>query len=432
MSMWSRLWGAVRGGGSEQRDATLSALGVVLRSQTSAPGPVAVTNDTALRHSAVWACLRVRADLISTLPCDTYRQIGGIQVEVPKAPILIDPGGEAWPYIHWMYATQFDLDRAGNTIGLITEKNALGLPARVELQPLTLCSVRRMKNDARHHYMIDGKRYQPEQVWHERQYPVAGPIPIGLSPVAYAAWSISEGLSMQQFILDWFAGGGVPKARLRNTKRSLESGPDTNEARRIKDRYKATVANGDIFVHGNDWELDFMQAEQVGTEWLEGRRATIGDVARYFSCPVDLIEAAISAPGSITYQSALQRNLQLLVINLGPPIARREHALSRALPRPRFVKLNTDALLRMDPETQIKVLDMEIKARIRTVTEARALRNLPPLTPEQEAEFARLFGVPRSAPEQPAARGQDGWPWEQVSPFSAAPYVPSDTSEVAL
>lgn len=244
---------------------------------------------------------------------------------------------------------------------------------------------------------------------------------------------------MQQFALDWFSGGAVPKARLHNTKRQLDSKPDatgSNEARRIKDRYMASVANGDIFVHGADWEIDFMSAQTMGTEWLEGRRAGLGDISRYFGVPLDLIEAAISAPGSITYQSALQRNLQFLIINLQPAVTKRERNLSRLLPRPRFVKFNTNALLRMDPETQAKVIDMRIKNRTLTNTQARALYDDPPLTQAEIDEFNMIYGPPKTAPA--AAPGPGGaqalaWPFgEQVSPFSAIPYPITShiTSEV--
>jgi phage portal protein BeeE len=51
---------------------------------------VHVTPDSALRHSAVWACLRLRADLVSTMPVDVFRRVNGVQVEVPKPPVLIN------------------------------------------------------------------------------------------------------------------------------------------------------------------------------------------------------------------------------------------------------------------------------------------------------------------------------------------------------
>lgn len=412
MSMWRPR---------QRRDTGLSTVqGPLVPSRApNGRGLVNVTPDSALRHSAVWACLRVRADLISTFPLDTFRKHGDIDVEVSKPPVLVDPGGKHWPYMHWMWASQFELDRTGNVVGLITERNALGLPAKIELQPgpVSCYQTRAMPE---HKYRIDGKEYTPDKVWHERQFPVPG-LPVGLSPIAYAAWTLQEQLTMQQFALDWFGSGvGVPKAHLKNTKKTLDAGPQNNEARRVKDRYMATVGNGDVFVTGNDWEIDFTQGQQAGMEWLEGRRFGLPEVSRYFGVPVDLIDAAISAPGSITYQSALQRNLQFLVINLNAPIIRRETALSTLLPRPRFVKLNTAALLRMDPETQATVIASRIQSRTLTVTEARELYNLPPLTPAQEEEFARLMGGPRTAPDT-AARTAD-LPWEQVSPYSVAPY----------
>ncbi len=415
MSMWQR----------QQRVSTVDGPQIPSR-QPERRGLVNITNDTALRNSAVWACLRTRADLISSLPLDCFREVGGVEVEVPTAPVLEFPDGKHWPYHHWMWASEFDLDRAGNTIGVITERNALGLPARIKLYPTGLCSVYQRRHMDEHRYRIDGVEYTPNEVWHERQFPVAG-LPVGLSPVAYAAWTLQENLSMQQFALDWFGGGGMPKAHLKNSKKSLDAGPANNEARRVKDRYNATISNGDVWVTGNDWEINFLQGQTMGQEWLEGRRATVPEVCRYFGCPADVIEAAIDAPGSITYQTALQRNLQLLVIHLGPAIDRREKALSTLLPRPRKVRLNSNALLRMDPETQVKVIDARIKNRTMTVTEGREMYNLPPLTPEQEEEFVRLFGAPRSAgPEQATAPQMDprnAFGWEQVSPFSAAPLI---------
>jgi phage portal protein BeeE len=136
-----------------------------------------------------------------------------------------------------------------------------------------------------------------------------------------------------------------------------------------------------------------IQAEQTGTEWLEAKRASVLDVARYFDVPGDLIDGAVSGQ-AVTYANITQRNLQFLIYNLGPTIARREAALSRWLPQPRFVKFNTSALLRMDDEGRSRVLARRINSRTLAPSEARALENLPPFTPAQLAEFDRLFGDP--------------------------------------
>ena len=105
-------------------------------------------------------------------------------------------------------------------------------------------------------------------------------------------------------------------------------------------------------MHGKDYEYDMVQANVAGTEWIEGRRFGLADIARFFQCPADLIDAAVSAPGTLTYASISQRNLQFLIMQLGPAVIRRQNKLSNLLPAPRYVKINTKALLQLDPETQ--------------------------------------------------------------------------------
>lgn len=387
-------------------EANLQAYGVEPRRATGRRGAVTVDNSSAMRHSAVWACTTLRRDLISTFPIDVYRDVEpGVRVTVKKSPFMRQPGGPGWGMRRWLSASQFDLDRTGNCIGLITEVDSLGLPARIELQDINKCKVIRRRNTNELIYRIDHIEYAASKVWHEIMNPVAG-LDVGLSPIAYAAWSIGEYLSIQDFALDWFGGSGVPKARLRNTAKKLNQ----VEAGVMKDQWRASVQNGSLFVTGNDWEYDMMQATSMGMEWLEGKRFGLADICRYFRCPADLIEAAISAPGSLTYQTTLSRNLQFLVMQLNPTVIQREEALSDTQPRPRYVKMNTAALLRMDPMQQAQVIHQRITDRTITPTEARELYDLSPLTQAQIDEFTTLFGAPRqAAPDKPSLDATLRW-----------------------
>ncbi|MEV6124880.1 phage portal protein [Streptomyces sp. NPDC052077] len=364
-------------------------------------GSAVVTKETALRHSAVWACLRLRANLVSTMPVDLYRKVDGIQVEVPKPPVLVTPGGDNVEMPEWLYSSQFDLDRCGNCFGLITARDGLNLPARIELVPVGDVTVRMRKGKLT--YRIAGTVYEPEEVWHEKQYTVSG-LPVGLSPIAYAAWTIGEYLSIQQFALDWFSNGAVPSAHLRNTAKTIPA----DVANETKQRFKAAVQGRDLFVTGNDWEYDMIQAEQAGADWITAKQFGIGDVARFLDCPSDLIDAAVSG-SSVTYANMTQRNLQFLVTSLGPAVKRREDALSRVTSRPRFVKLNTNALLRMDPQAQAAVLKVQIDGRMLAPSEARAIYDRMPYTEAQLAEFDRLFGKGTQA-QPTTATPQGGTP----------------------
>lgn len=372
-------------------------------------GGVHVNADTALRHSAVWACLRLRADLVSSMPLDVYRRVTGVQVEVPRPPVLVAPGGATVGIREWMYSTQVDLDRAGNCFGIITERSGVigpdgrGLPARIDLVSLADVTVR-AKGAQISKFVIAGQEYDPWDVWHEKQYTVAG-LPLGLSPVAYAAWTLEESLNAGKFARDWFAGGAVPMAELTNTAKVIS--PD--QARVARESFAAAVSTGDLFVHGNDWEYKPIQGVASASAFIEARQMGMGDIARFFGCPGDMIDAAASG-SSITYANITQRNLQFLIMHLGPAVGRREDAFSRFLvSNPRYVKLNTDALLRMDPTARALTLKTQIDSRTLAPSEARALEERAPFTEDQLAEFDRLFGsrnpAPATTPTPPAASG---------------------------
>lgn len=372
---------------------------VPARSTSGSPlmGAVHVSNDTALRQSGVWAALRVRADLISMLPCDVFRKVGSgseaYDVEVTKPAVLVSPDGEQ-PLADWVWATQFDLDRAGNTFGIITARDGFGLPARIELVPLDEVSVR-TKSGRVLWYRIAGEKTDPEHVWHERQYRLAGSA-LGLNVVNYAAATISGYLSAQKFALDFYRAGGMPSGVLKNVEMEI---PDPKTAEVMKARFKAAVSNRDIFVTGRDWEWTAAEENAAAQAYLEELKWGTADTARWFNVPGDLIDAAMSG-SAVTYANVAARHTQLLVIHLGPAIGKREWTLGRLTPAPRVVKLNSDALLRMDPETRARVLLKRVAGRTLAPSEARAIDNLPPFTPEQVDEINALLPSKVEKPTQ--------------------------------
>ncbi len=349
---------------------------------------VTVTPEDAFRQSAVWAALSLRADLMSSFPIDTFRKytvtgIGELQQQVPKPAVLVNPQGGQSSMREWMYSTQIDLDRVGNCYGLIRQVDAVGKPAVIELVAHETVTVR-VRDDIVT-YVIKGKTYDAHEVWHEKQYTIPGLV-MGLSPIAAAAWSLGLWKSAAEFAADWFTNhGNIPSGHLRNTKKTLAD----VDADKIKARYKVAVEGGDIFVTGNDWEFKTETAASAEARFLEQQGYSDAAVARFLGVPGDMIDVATKGQ-SITYANITQRNLQFLITKMGPAVGRREDALSSLLPAPRFVKLNTAALLRMDPETTSRILINEVQGMITAPSEARALMNRAPFTPEQIEEFKQL------------------------------------------
>lgn len=348
----------------------------------------AVSADDAMRSSAVWACLRLRADLVSTSPVDCYRTVAGRAAEVPTPPVLVNPGGSKVDIHEWLYSTQVDLDRFGNCFGLITARDGAGFPARIDLLTGETVTVHTTDGEITG-FRSGQKLYDPSQIWHEKQYTTAG-CPVGLSPLAAAAMSLSTYLSAQEFGAEWFSGGAVPSSHLKNTAKVL----DGTDAQVVKDRFNASVRTGDVFVTGSDWDYEMLGSKASESAFLESMRAGVPDICRFLGVPADMIDGGESG-GSITYANITQRNLQLLIVNLGPAVTRRERALSGLLPAPRFVKLNTDAVvLRMDPQSRAVMNALLLSSKQRTPSEVREKDDLAPFTPEQLAEIQALNPAP--------------------------------------
>lgn len=353
-------------------------------------GSVVVTPDSSLRSSAVWAAQRLRADLVSTMPVDVYRRVAGVQVSVVSPPVLVTPGGEDVGIQEWLYSTQFELDRTGNAFGIISERDVLGNPRRIDLVESRLVTVRVGKDSGVVTYSINGKIFSKSDIWHERQFTVPGLV-MGLSPVGYAAWAIGQHQSAVEFGLEWFQNGGqIPSGHFRNTSKTLAAG----EADNVKTRFKAAISSRDVLVTGSDWEYSTMATSQNEAQFLETQGASNNDIARYYGVPGDLIDIATVSKSAVTYASITQRNLQFLIMHLGPVFARREVSLSKWLSAPRYVKFNTDALLRMDPSSRTSMMIAQVAGKIRTPSEVREQDNLAPFTDLQFAELEALGIVP--------------------------------------
>lgn len=369
-------------------------MSLLFRERRAADGPTipsrvgwrkATGKKGALAQSVGWACIRLRGDLISTLPVDVYRSTPAGQVGVPTPPVLVEPGGAKVDIIEWLYSSQGELDTVGNSFGLITERDGAKLPRRIDL--LARDEVRVTSSRGEVTFWHNNKKIDQENLWHERQFTASGVV-VGMSPLYWAALAMQQHAAAQEFAAAWFGGGLTPLGHLKYSESSVPAAA----AEAIKLRHKLAIENGDPMVTGKDWEYSPIAAAEAQSNFIASMQFADTEMCRFFGVPGDLVDASVSG-SSITYANITQRNLQFLIMNLGPAITRREKALSKLTAQPRFVKLNSDALLRMDPETVAKMLGQQVRDRIAAPSEARGLLNRHPFTDEQIAEFAQLFPV---------------------------------------
>jgi len=193
----------------EDRSLTLDQL--LAEDQPNTASGATVTTDTAQRLSAVWACIRLLTDVVSTMPCHTYT--AGSPDPVDPAPIMLRSPAAGVPFHDWIAQVLRSLLLSGNAWGIITARIGPGLrPSQIELIAPHRVTVN-VAGDGTVTYRLDGREVDRDDLWHLRAYPTPGAL-LGLSPIAYAAETIGVGLAAQAYGAQYFRDSSTPTGYL--------------------------------------------------------------------------------------------------------------------------------------------------------------------------------------------------------------------------
>ena len=393
MSRLSRAFEAFRGSGpTENRWVTLADV-VAAERGNGRIGRVPVGPDQALRLSTVWRCVNLLADLVAGFPVHEYRKSGNVREELPDPPLLVDPSPGMLP-LDWRRGLMVSWLLRGNLAGLVAATDSLGYPTMIELAHPDELSITRTAG--RYRYTLGGVEHDPwprGDLWHVPAFTIPGRR-AGLSPISYAAESIGLGLNVRRFGSDWFADGAHPTSVLATEHEVAE-----DVAKIIKDRFvKALGGRREPVVIGNGFELQQLQIAPEESQFLETTRANVADVARYFGVPPELVGG--ESGGSLTYANVEQRSLDLLTYTVAAWVLRVEGALSALRPRPRYVKLNTDTLVRTSLLDRYRAHEIAIRNGWRSRNEIRTIEDAGPIPDDTDPAFGDEFLWPpmRSTP----------------------------------
>jgi HK97 family phage portal protein len=350
----------------EQRE-TLEQLLAEERTPTYAG--VAVTTDQALRLSAVWACVRLLADAVSTLPLNVYRR--GDRDPLPELPPLLRTPAAGMSLNEWLYAVMVSLLLRGNAYGIVTGRSgATLLPAQVDLAHPDRLGVQVLA-DGRVQYRLNGKEVDPANVWHVRAYTFPGTV-LGLSPVEYARQTIGLGLAAEKFGAQWFGDGATP-AGVIYTDRD----PKTEGAAKLKAEWMAAHRNNrePAVIHGARYEPIQVRPEE--SQFLGTLDNNVNSVARIFGVPPEMIAGTTAGP--LAYTSPEMRSLDLLTYTVRGWLVRLENAISALLPSTQYARFNAAGMVRVDLKSRYQAHEIALRAGFLTINEVRELEDRGPL-----------------------------------------------------
>jgi HK97 family phage portal protein len=325
-----------------------------------------VTNDSALRLTSVFAAYRHIVDYCGTLPVDAYRLDGAARKEMTLPSLLArqeELGGPG--LVTWLGQAAYGL-ATGNAVGWVTATDGFGYPSDIAWLHWSQWSYDEMSKQ----WYVFGNPVPASQIVHIPWIVPPGQ-KLGLSPIEHAAAVICAGLSAQDYA-DVKRGGGIPPAQLKNTQKTIP--PDVIDAARK--RAVASFARGEPFVTGADWELTLVSIPPNQAQFVETLKMSANQVAAAFG--IDPTEVGGQAANSLTYSTEELRQINRAA-NMRPYLTRLERGLSRLLPMKQFIKLNVDANMRADLKTRTEVLGLQIADGRKSVNEARAVEDDPPV-----------------------------------------------------
>jgi HK97 family phage portal protein len=350
-----------------RHDRDLWQVGDIPVASTYAAVPVGP--QTAMQHSAVWACVNLIAGSISTLPLAAHRV--DEREPLPALPPILRAPSAGWSLPDFLYAVLQSLLIRGNAYGLVVDRAGAGLlPSQIELLAPDRVGVA-VPNGAVE-YRVDGQLVEPSSIWHVRAFTAPGQVE-GLSPIRHARQAIGLGMAAEKYAAQFFGDGATPSGVLSTDQRI-----DPARAQMLKERWQ--VAHGgrrDIAVLGEGARFQAVSISPEESQFLETTQANVRTICRYFGVNPELVGA--DSGGSLTYANVEQRALDFLTFGLRPWLVRLEVALSELLSSTTTVKFNAAALVRTDLLTRYQAHESAIRAGWKLRSEVRAVEDLPPI-----------------------------------------------------
>lgn len=344
-----------------------------------------VDRDTALRVSAVYACVNLISRTIGMLPVDVYEKLADgsrNEIKTDDTKYLWDsPNPEQPSSVFWTVVLGQAVLTGNAYVYVVT---AGRVP--VELWPVdpTRVQVGRA-SDGRKVYTIDGTQTQMDftaggNIVHIPGWGTDGIK--GLSPIALGRQAIGLAISAEKAAAKITGTGGQPSGIL-SSDQDLKQDQADMLAAKFEETHGGSENAGKVLVVGKGMKWTPTTINPDDLQSLESRRYQVVDIARDYLMPPEMIGAAIEGSSSLTYANLQDRTQHLLTFTLQPWITWFEQSVSKFLLAPlnRYMKFNVDAILRGNSTQRIAYYQGLAALEAISVDEIRRLEDMKPLPP---------------------------------------------------
>ena len=353
----------------------------------------AVNERTALQTTAVYACVRILAETIASLPLHTYRYSTGGKEKAMNHPLYYllhsEPNPEMTSFV-FRETLMGHLLLWGNAYAQIIRDGRGRVLGLYPLLPNKMLVSRTDQGILFYQYEKDGRTFflPDTEVLHIPGLGFDGLV--GYSPIAMAKNAIGMAIATEEYGAKFFANGASPGGVLEHPGVVKDPG-------KIRESWNA-VYQGSGNAHRVAVLEEGMKFQPIGippeqAQFLETRKYQLNEIARIFRIPPHMVGDLEKS----SFSNIEQQSLEFVMYTLDPWVIRWEQAIQRALlsggeKRQYFVKFNVDGLLRGDYQSRMNGYAVGRQNGWLSTNDIRELENLNRISPELGGDLYLING----------------------------------------
>lgn len=345
-----------------------------------------VSTEGALRIETVYACVKLIAGTIATLPAQVFRRDkngrGTVTYDHPLYAILHDQANSDMTAVVFWEAMMAAFLLWGNAYAKIF-RNPLGqVIALVPIKPDRVSRPKR-RADGSIYYDVTTLGQIDEvdegEMMHIKGFSLDGEV--GLSVIALARESLGLALASEKVAGSLFRNGMRASFGL-----FLPTTLDDIRRRRYKEeflpQFTGALNAGKVPLMEGGWEIKNLGMNPADAELLSTRAYSVEQICRWYGVQPVMIG---HMEKSTAWGSGLeQMNLWFLTYTLRPILRSIEQEIRRSLLTPGertryYTEFNVEGLMRADSAGRAALMKVLAGEGLRTRNELRALDNMPPL-----------------------------------------------------
>lgn len=367
-----------------------------------------VTEDTAMRLTAVFSCVRVLMEDQAKLPLIVYKRIPRGKERAPEHWLsrLLEQPNEWQTGIEMREVAHAHLELGGNAFLL---KTVVRGETR-ELLPVSPSRITVKQNPQTWAvtYVITWPNGTSSEVPPDRLIHLRGPSldgVTGLSPVAWQRETLTMGMDLLRYGTKLFQHGTMLGGVLKHPGPMPMSDAAAKRLQESFDEKYAGVENAHKTVLLEEGtEYISIQMKSTDAQYIESRKFSRQEIAAIYRVPLHMIGDLERA----TFSNIEHQSREYVQNALLPRLSRFEHRLSRSLLSPEerkeiFVEHLVDGLLRGDYQQRMAGYQVAINSGWMTRNQARELENMNPGPAELDKYLVPLNMRDSDAPPPDAA-----------------------------